>query len=185
MKVIATLPSGPTQDICMAVYQPSGASAGGGCTYYPNGTDSVVIDFTPTANGTSMAVVSVDGNDATMASYDLEVSCLVGTCPPFKVPPSCTLEDALSYDASTSTLTMDFTIGNTYTTTWNAWLIYQNTTTSIFSAAQPITSPPVSITKTYTGLSAEGIVGVLSTLTTPKKGIACSSWEEISTGTGP
>jgi hypothetical protein len=184
-RVTAAPPSGTTQDICMTVYQPSGTSAGVGCTNTTVGPDSVVIDFTPTANGTSMAFVGVDGNDATLASYDFEVSCLVGTCPPLKVPPSCTLEDALSYDASTSTLTMDFTIGNTYAATWNAWLVYQNTMTSIFSIAQPITNPPVAITKTYTGLSAEGKVGVLSTLTTSKAGIKCSSWEQISTGTGP
>jgi hypothetical protein len=40
----------------------------------------------------------------------------------------------------------------------------------------------VTVTKT-TSLSPEGTVGVLSTLTTSTKGIICSSYEQINTGT--
>jgi hypothetical protein len=94
----------------------------------------------------------------------------------------CTLTDSLSYSASSKTLTMKFTVGNTVATTWNIWLTDQNTMDELFSASQPITTPPVSITKT-TPLSAEGKVGVLSTLTTPTNGIVCSSWVQINTPT--
>jgi hypothetical protein len=94
----------------------------------------------------------------------------------------CTLTDSLSYSVSSKTLTMKFTVGNTVATTWNIWLTDQNTMDELFSASQPITTPPVSITKT-TPLSAEGKVGVLSTLTTPTSGIVCSSWVLINTGT--
>ena len=93
----------------------------------------------------------------------------------------CTLTDSLSYSASSKTLTMKFTVGNIVATTWNVWLTYQNTLEELFSASQPITNPPVTVTKTTT-LSAEGKVGVLSTLTTPRKGIYCSSYQEINTG---
>ena len=94
----------------------------------------------------------------------------------------CTLTDSLSYSAKSKTLTLKFTVGNNVATTWNVWLTDQNTLEELFSTSQPITSPPVSITKTTT-LSAEGKVGVLSTLTTPTAGIFCSNFVTVSTGT--
>ena len=93
----------------------------------------------------------------------------------------CTLIDSLSYSATSKTLTMKFTVGNTAVTTWNAWLTEQNTIQQLFTGSQPITNPPASDTKT-TALSPEGIVGVLSTLTTPAGGIFCSSYVQINTG---
>jgi hypothetical protein len=100
----------------------------------------------------------------------------------FQTTAPCTLKDTAKYTATSGTLTMNFTVGNTSAATWNAWLTDQNTTIQLFSISQPITNPPVAITKT-TSLSKEGKVGVLSTLTTPTKGIICSSWEQIATGT--
>jgi hypothetical protein len=181
--VTATLPSDATQNLCLAVYQPGGASAGSECTnigpgflnYY-----TVSIDFTPTANGTSIAFVSVDGNDATIASYNLEVECLVGTCPPFTTPPptpKCT--DSLSY--SSGTLTMNFTLGTPVAATWNGWLTTGNTIQQLWSTSEPKTEPAVKITETES-VPASGDVGVLSTLTTATNGIICSSWELINTG---
>jgi hypothetical protein len=94
----------------------------------------------------------------------------------------CTLTDSLSYSSSSKTLTMKFTVGNIVAATWNTWLTYQNALEQVFTASQPITNPPVSATKTTT-LSPEGTVGVLSTLTIPTKGIYCSSYVQINTGT--
>jgi len=187
-EVSASLSGTVTNNICMTVYSPNGtlvvpsSGTNPGCTTvgYVGGSPTVQIDFTPTQAGTNMAFLQVDGNDGT-ATYNLEVSCLVGTCtqPP---PPPCTLSDAASYNATTSTLTMKFTVGNTAADTWNAWLTYQNTMKKLFTVAQPITNPPVVITKTAS-LPKEGKVGVLSTLTNSTKGIACSSWVQVSTGT--
>jgi hypothetical protein len=103
----------------------------------------------------------------------------------------CTLIDVLSYSATT--LTMKFTIGNNLGTTaiWNAWLTYADpqgtdpdTMQLLFSTMQPITNPPKAVTKTL-ALPKEGTVGILSTLSTSKNGIACSSWVKINTGTDP
>jgi hypothetical protein len=108
-------------------------------------------------------------------------------------PPPCTLSDAASYSATTSTLTMKFTIGNNLggPAIWNAWLTYADpqgtdpdTMQLLFSTLQPTTNPPKTITKSF-GLPKEGTVGVLSTLSTAKKGIACSSWVQVMTGTDP
>jgi len=94
----------------------------------------------------------------------------------------CTLKDTLTYDLTTKTLTMNFTVGNNAAATWNAWLTSGNDIKEVFSISQPITKLPVSVTKTTT-LSPEGTVGVLSTLTTPTGGIYCSSYVQVNTGT--
>lgn len=200
-RVTATLTSF-NSNLCMTVYFSNFTVAGSGCTNISFGGDIVQIDLKPTSAeaGTAMAFLQVDGNDST-AKYDLEVSCLVGTCPPPPPPPPCTLNDALSYNPTTSTLTMKFTVANNLKTAanWSAWLTYDDpqgtnldTMQSLFSVSQPTTKSPVTITKTFAGLPKEGNVGVLSTLSTPKPspgsatgGIACSSWVQVNTGTDP
>ena len=184
-QVSATAASGSPQNLCMGVYSPTGISAGLACTNIFFGSSyTVQIDVTPPQAGPYMVLVYEDPGgfmrgSATPISYDLEVSCLAGVCTP-PPPPPCTLKDAASY--ASGTLTMNFTVGNKVATTWNAWLTSQNTMTPLFSATQPITVPPVPITKT-TSLSPAGTVGILSTLTTPTKGIFCSSYVQINTGT--
>jgi hypothetical protein len=173
-QVTITYTSGPI-NACIYLYYPGTTTAStlSGCT---NGA-SYEFQFTPTQNDTYMLLVNGAGNDATL-TYNLEVSCLLGTCtqPP---PPPCTLKDAASYSAGT--LTMNFTVGNTSATTWNVWLTYENTLTQLFSVSQPITNPPVVISKTAT-LSPSGIAGVLTTLTTSAKGIICSNYTQVNTG---
>jgi hypothetical protein len=189
-QVTAALSGSILSNICMTVYAPDGSlvvpSSGTnpGCTAYNNGANaSVVIDFTPPKNGTYMEFIQVNGNDGTQ-TFTMEVACVFGMCtqPP---PLLCTLKDSLSYDASTSTLTMNFTVENSHPVTWNAWLSYQSTITNVVSASQPATTTPVVIKKTAS-LGKEGTVGVLSTFTTPTtptKGIICSSYTQINTGT--
>jgi hypothetical protein len=170
-------PGGCHNDLCLRAYYPDGTLAASQCTNSCSSQYTAQVDFNPPKDGTNMVLVYEAGYNNTF-NYNLEVSCVVG-CRPV---PSCDLKDNANYDATSSTLTMDFTVGNTYATTWNAWLTYQNAMVPLFSIAQPITSPPAAITKTFSNLNAEGKVGVLSTLTTPKKGIACSSWVQIETG---
>jgi len=180
-QVSATIPNGvPYQsNLCMTVYLFTGASAGSACTNTFDGDSyTAQVTFTPSENGTSMVLLYQAGNANTGAvNYSMEASCLAGVCTP--VYPPCTLKNAASY--ASGTLTMNFTVGNNVATTWNAWLTDQNTITNLFSLSQPITVPPVTISKT-TALSPAGTVGVLSTLTTPTKGIFCSSYVQINTG---
>jgi len=183
-QITASLPSPAWNDnVCFQVYSAGTTVLGPACTSYGNGygATSVSENLTPTTNGTYVLVLSSEGNSTTV-SYDLEASCLLGNCGP--PPPSCTLKDALTYSSSTDTLTMTFTVQNSYPVTWNAWLTYQKTLISIpgFPISQPITNSPLTIPKTYTGLGAEGIVGVLSTFTTSTGGITCSSWQLVNTG---
>jgi len=186
-EVTAAMTGSPTTNICMTVYAPNGtlvvpsSGTNPGCTAYNGGANStVVIEFTPTQAGTYMEFIQASRNDG-IQTFSMEVSCASGNCGNTKTP-ACTLKDSLSYNASTSTLTMNFTEGNTAVDTWNAWLTEQNTMTNLFTVSQPITNPAQPITKTTT-LSPEGMVGVLSTLTTPKKGILCSVYTQINTGT--
>ena len=155
-------------------------------------SNTIKADIKPTQNATYLVVVYSLGNDG-MSNYNLEVSCLPGFTCSSQPPPACTLTDAASYSATTSTLTMKFTIGNNLggPAIWNAWLTYADpqgtsldTMQTLFSVSQPITNPPKTVTKTF-GLPKEGTVGILSTLSTTKNGIACSSWVKVNTGTDP
>jgi hypothetical protein len=183
-QVSVAIPNGVDDqpNLCMNVYSSTGAVVGSGCTNSNLQVYTINVDFTPTASGTSMVFAYPATSDGSgTVNYGVEVSCLAGVCkqPP---PPTCTLKDAASY--ASGTLTMNFTVGNLSATTWNAWLTSENTITALsgFPISQPITNPPVPITKTAT-LSPSGTVGVLTTLTTPTKGIICSNYTQINTGT--
>jgi hypothetical protein len=190
-EVTASVPSSAAENLCITVYSPKGTpvtpttstppETNPACTNigYPGEKYTVTIDFTPTQAGTYLVLLNEAGDAGTVA-YNFEVSCLLGGCTP--PPPSCTLTNTATYDSTTSTLTMDFTEGNTYAAVWHTWLNYQGTMTELFSVAQPITVPPVAVTKTTT-LAKEGVVAVISTLTTATKGITCSSYVKVATGT--
>jgi hypothetical protein len=178
-EIAASLGTGATADLCFNVYQPNGTSALSAipCTNLTFGVDSIQAKVTPAQNGTYVVMLYVATDDGT-DPYNLEVSCFMGKCG--SPPPSCVLTDALTY--ASGTLTMNFSIGTPVAATWNGWLTYQNTMQSLWSQSQPITEPPISVTKTQT-LAKSGRVGVLSTLTTPTGGITCSSWVLVNTGT--
>jgi len=167
--------TGGAINACVYLYAPGSIVANGssGCT----NSNSYTFDFTPSQNGTYMLLINGQGNDAS-DTYNLEVTCLNNGCQP--ISPPCTMKDAATY--ASGTLTMNFTVGNNVATTWNIWLSSQNTITTLYSAAQPKTVPPVNITKTAS-VSPAGEVGILSTLTTPTKGIFCSSYVQVNTGT--
>lgn len=176
-QITASIPSNSTENLCFNVYEPNGTSAlsaGAPCTDIEFGTLSISAQVTPPVVGTYVVLLWVDGDDGTV-SYDLEASCLLGTCT--QPPPKCSLADALSY--SSGTLTMNFTIGTPSAVTWNAWLVSGSTTQLLFSTSQPVTEPPVKVTQTA-ALSPSEIVGVLSTLN-GSTGISCSSWNTINT----
>jgi hypothetical protein len=180
----ASVPGTATQNLCLSVYSPSGTLVASGtganpeCTNIAGRTYTVQVSFTPPQAGTYLVLLNEAGNDGTVG-YDFEVLCGT-TCPP--PPPPCTLNDAVTYNAATSTLTMDFTLGSSYAATWHTWLNYQGTMKELFSVSQPITYPPVTVIKTVTQ-AKEGVVSVISTLSTPTKGIACSSYVKVATGT--
>jgi hypothetical protein len=180
-KITSSMTSGYPLNLCFALYQPNGSSAlTPACTNSVDNVITVTENVTPTQTGTYVLVIYEPAENETV-DYNLSVSCLTGVCkqPP---PPPCTLKDTASYNATTDTLTMSFTIGNTAVETWNAWLTYQNTMESLFSVSQPITNPPKVIVETKPALSKEGVVGVLSTLTSSTGGITCSSWVVLNTG---
>ena len=176
--------TGGTNGTCVYLYYPGSATAeptpDQGCT----GAGVFQFTFKPPKDGTYLVLLTGDG-DGSNADYSFEVSCYVGTCVP--PPPTCALKDALTYDASTSTLTMNFTLATPVAATWDAWLVNHNTVTQLWSLSEPITDTAVKLTKTKTDVPKEGVVGVLSTLTVPTNtttvgGITCSSWVDVSTG---
>lgn len=94
--------------------------------------------------------------------------------------PSCGLTDTLSYNATTQELTMTFSLATPVAVTWNGWLTVGNAVDPLWSQAVPVTEPPVVKTETH-ALAKSGVVGVLSTITTPTQGIVCASWQTINT----
>jgi hypothetical protein len=189
-QILASLAPGSSNNVCFAVYL-AGTSALSGnpfCTFLHNGVVSIETNLTPSQNGTYLVVVYtgpngpelIGPNDGTV-NYSLSVTCISapGTCG--SPPPSCSLKDAVTYNATSGTLTMNFTVGTPVAATWNGWLTFQNTMESLWSQSLPITEPPVSVAKTQ-ALAKSGKVGVLSTLTTPTGGITCSSWAPVNTG---
>jgi hypothetical protein len=178
-RVSATMTSGTYPvNVCFVAYSPEGTTAGSGCTNSSGGVLSIQTSFMPAQDGAFLVLVFEEGYNLS-TDYTMTVSCLTGNCG--SGFPPCTLKDTLTYDATTSTLTMNFTTGNSFKATWNAWLTSQNSLVPVFSVSQPITVPPAAVTKTTT-LSPEGNVGVLSTLTYPTVGVTCSSWALAETG---
>jgi hypothetical protein len=183
-EIAASLTPNPNTDVCINVYQPNGTAAPTSpavpqCTNQDFYLYSVSTDLVPSANGTFVVEVYAGGNDSTVG-YNLEVSCLGGTCPPAKPP--CDLADSPSYDAATGVLTMDFTVATPTAATWDGWLTIKNKSESIFSQSLPKTEPGSQVTQTRSGLAAYGTVGILSTITTPAQGITCSSFVTVDTG---
>ena len=177
--VIASMTSGGyPQNLCFVVYQPGGGVVVGGCTNTANGTTTVEETFKPSANGTYVILVYESGNNSTLG-YTLSATCVAGTCP--NAPPTCALTDAASYNATTGTLTMNFTVATPVAATWSGWLVSGGTVTSLWSQSQPITEPAVTVPETDT-LGKSGRVGILSTLSTATAGITCSSWTLVNTG---
>jgi hypothetical protein len=79
--VSATLPGNASQNLCLTVFLPNGTPLPYKCTSigYPNYQYTSQVQLTPPENGSSMAFLSVAGDDG-IATYNLEVSCVVGTC---------------------------------------------------------------------------------------------------------
>jgi len=105
-------------NLCIVVYDPDGTTAGPGCTNSQFGVVTVQTTVTPNKNGALLVLAYEEGYNLT-TNYTMTVSCLAGKCG--SGFPPCTLTDKLTYDAASSTLTMNFTVGNKYAgATWNA-----------------------------------------------------------------
>jgi hypothetical protein len=195
-EITTSVPTSSSQNACMEVYNPAGTSvAGSTCSEAPTASGcctSIAADvysvsemLTPAQSAEDLVVVSEFGNDAPV-DYNLEAACLLGTCPPCPPPPQVRCGVSPSYDSTSNTLTMNFTLATPSEVRWNAWLVDLDETTlaplSGFPQSLPITEP--SVTKTETArLAAAGLVGVLTTFTTPTQGITCSNFETAPTGT--
>jgi hypothetical protein len=130
-----------------------------------------------------------DNNDGTIGEYNTGTgvgtdSLVTGLTFPYGLAisslESCVLLDTLSY--SSGTLTLDFTVGTPTTATWDTWTEIEGKVQQLFSTSLPAAEEPSTEIKSL-DVGKSGTIGVLSTLTTPSQGTACSSWQTVNTGT--
>ena len=178
-KIVLNFVPGILHDVCFQVYQPDGTNVVNyTCTIIAAGVVTVSADVTPAQNCTYVVLITEAGQDGTV-NYNLDVSCLLGTCA--TTPPRCILDDEPTYNGTTGTLTMTFYLETPVAVTWNGWLTSHNTIQPLWSQSQPITKSPTRVVKTH-AMAKAGEVGILSTLTTSTGGITCSSWQTVNTG---
>jgi hypothetical protein len=92
----------------------------------------------------------------------------------------CTLTvEASSPDG---TLNLAFEVGTREPATWNTWLTSQTEIARLFSVPLPVIEPPIPVSLTLPFFPALGTIGVLTTLTTPDKGIICAVFTTVDTG---
>lgn len=92
----------------------------------------------------------------------------------------CTLN--LNLSSTNGTLNLDFEVGTQEPANWNAWLTSQDDIDRILFVELPVIDPPISFPLSLPFFPQLGTVGVLTTLTTPDKGIVCSDFETVNTG---
>jgi hypothetical protein len=97
---------------------------------------------------------------------------------PAVTPCTLSLETALT----DGTLALAFTIGTKEPATWNVWLTAQNEIVRLLSLPLGVLDPPVLVPFTLPFVPPLGAVGVLTTLTTPERGIICSEFATVETG---
>ena len=150
-------------------------------SYMIRGGDCSLVGSFPTPPGPGLnngqgAAIRPGGLEGYLTNFD--VATIFAVDLGLGAPP-CTLDLALSYAAGT--LTMGFTVGNLEPVTGSAWLVSQTSANLLGSIALAINDPPISLSFPIPLIQQE-TVGVLSTLTTPSEGIACSTWVTIDTG---
>ena len=90
----------------------------------------------------------------------------------------CSVTLTLTYDSGN--LTMDFVLASDFPTTFNVWATAGNVIQPFWSTPLPAISVPFTYPVTLP-IPPLGTMGILTTLTTPADGIACSSFETVDT----
>ena len=124
-------------------------------------------------SNTSAIIAIVDVNvDAFGNDFSLDDLSLQGE--------PCTLNlEASSPDGS---LSLAFEVGTREPAAWNAWLTSQDEIARLFSVLLPVIEPPIPVSLTLPFFPTLGTIGVLTTLTTPDKGIICAAFATVDTG---
>ena len=110
-------------------------------------------------------------------------------CPTFPIPivPDLACQKALQvdahYDHQHETLHIDVSIHMTQALHWSLWVVSHGDMTEIASMDLPeALERPLSLPVSIPLFPPQGRIGILSTLTTPFKGIACSTYDLVETG---
>lgn len=91
----------------------------------------------------------------------------------------------LTLSSTDDSLNLDFEVGTEVPANWNAWLTFQDVIGHLLFVELPVISSPMSFSLSLPFFPPLGTVGVLTTLTTPEKGIVCSDFKTVNTGDYP
>ena len=128
-----------------------------------------IVDCTVTAD--QRGVVRQQGPACDMGAFELQMQ------PPIT---ACTLNLELTYVEET--LTLEFEVGTLTLASWGIWFQEQGNISLKRKGLLGVTNPPILVSKDLPGYSAQGIIGVLTTLSTQESGTICSAWETVDTG---
>jgi hypothetical protein len=179
-RLVATIATGGyPANLCFEIFG-TGASPVGGrmCTDTWRGRNSAQMDFSLPQTGNYLVLITEASYSRTIG-YNLNLACLTPECPP---PPPCILNETLTYNPDNNRLTMRFVIAHQYAAHWTTWLTYGTTVKRLWTVERPLTKEPVEVIRRLPNLPEVGRAGVLSTLTTPERGITCSTWRLTETG---
>jgi len=79
-------------------------------------------------------------------------------------------------------LNLGFTLKSTTPTTWSTWAIFSAGIVNLWSAPIPAVLPAVTFNVPLPGVPAIGPLLILTTLSTPEKGVMCFDWTIADTG---
>jgi hypothetical protein len=139
--------------------------------FFDIGKDDGLTDDTYLAGNSSFATLLQVGQGAIDEGPNVEVIC--------SSAPAAVCDLDLSF--SNGTLTTDIELGASQPTTWNLWVNSGLFMIPIVSAPIPSTPTPFSFSFDLP-IPTTGIIGMLTTMTTPEDGIVCSDWETVRAG---
>ena len=138
-------------------------------------TNGFSVTYTPNVNFVGTDVFDYEIGDGRGGFGTATISVDVIGAPPL----SCTLN--LDADHVVEGLVMNFNFGASVPATWNVWVIVQSNVVRLVSRSLPAIEPPINRTLTLPVFDI-GTIGILTTASTPDRGIICSDFAVVNTG---
>jgi uncharacterized repeat protein (TIGR03803 family) len=146
----------------------------------PNGSVETLHAFTGNPDGAIPYAGLTLAADGTLYGTTSEGGSVSGGTVFHLDPILC--RDTLTLGFSGGTLNLGFTLKSTTPTTWSSWAIFSGGIVNLWSAPIPAVLPAVTFNVPLPGVPAIGPLLILTTLSTPEKGVMCFDWKIADTG---